>query len=148
MSGVLTATSKSVNPDFSISATSSCPPALTAPLFSALVTKCSGQKAITRLVLPTPLGSEMLPRIIWSACLASMPRLKISSTDWSNFGLSKLLTRSMAGSTAIGSVTCFLAASVYRLLRLTVTGMAVRRSLAGGKSSRPKAPTFGAVVCP
>jgi hypothetical protein len=31
-----------------------------------------------------PCGSDNDPRIIWSACLGSMPSEKISSTDWSN----------------------------------------------------------------
>jgi hypothetical protein len=77
--------------------------------------------AMTRLLLPTPCGSETELRIIWSACLGSMPRLKITSTDWSNFVGGKSFSASIAWSTGIGFTTGFSAAFLYRLDRRSTT---------------------------
>src|SRR5262249_25911700 len=76
--------SKSVQPSPWMRLISSSLPTKSAPASFALATLSPWQKTSTRTDLPTPCGSETLPRIIWSDCVASMPSDMWTSTVSSN----------------------------------------------------------------
>ena len=67
MSGVATTASKSIQPPWILS-TSSSPPTTSAPASSASFCFSAPAIASTRLLLPSPCGRTTVPRTIWSAC--------------------------------------------------------------------------------
>ena len=83
-SGVAMATSKSVQPPWIFSISSSVP-TKSAPASSALVAFSPAAKTATRTVLPVPFGRETVPRTSWSALRGSTPRRMATSTEASYF---------------------------------------------------------------
>ncbi len=83
MSGVATTASKSVQPPW-MRSTSSSPPTWSAP--ASCASRCLSGPAMTStfLVLPRPCGSTTVPRTIWSACLGSTPSRMDNATVSSN----------------------------------------------------------------
>ena len=84
MSGVATTASKSIQPPW-IFSTSSSPPTKSAPASCASFCFSPPAIASTLLLLPRPCGRTTVPRTIWSACFGSTPRRSASSTVSSNF---------------------------------------------------------------
>src|SRR5580765_937681 len=84
MSGVEITASKSVQLSFWIFSTISSPPTMSAPAASA--SRCFSPVAMTRTFFdfPRPCGKTTVPRTIWSACLGSTPRRRVTSTVSSN----------------------------------------------------------------
>src|SRR5947209_3699720 len=99
MSGVATATSKSVNPS-ETRLTRSSPPTMSAPASLASRSFSPAAKTATRTVFPVPRGRVTELRSCWSAWRTSMPRRMWASTVASNL----VIEVSLATATAcIGS---------------------------------------------
>ena len=97
MSGVATTASKSIQPPW-IFSTSSSPPTMSAPASCASFCFSPPAIASTRLLLPRPCGSTTVPRTIWSACFGSTPSRSASSTVSSNFANFTFCTSGIASS--------------------------------------------------
>src|SRR5687767_2312511 len=113
MSGVATTASKSIQPPWILS-TSSSPPTKSAPASCASFCLSPPAMARTRLVLPRPCGRTTVPRTIWSACFGSTPRRSAISTVSSNFANFTFCMRGIASSIVCGrSGTCCRAAANF-----------------------------------
>ena len=91
MSGVAIATSKSVKPSSTRSARSSAP-TTSAPASSASRALSPLAKTATVISLPSPCGSEIVPRSCWSAWRTFSPVRMCTSTVSSNFAVWNSLT--------------------------------------------------------
>ena len=93
------ATSKSSMPP-SIWAMRSSEPTKSAPASCASRAASPWANTATRALLPVPLGSDTVPRIIWSALRGSTPRRNAASTDSSKLRVAIAFTSSSASSGA------------------------------------------------
>ena len=99
MSGVAMALSKSSQFSLRTRSTRSSAPTKSAPASRASAARSPLAKTTTRRVLPVPLGSAQLERIIWSACFGLTPRRAATSTVSSNLVYLRVGSSSQASTT-------------------------------------------------
>ena len=79
------------------------------------------QKQTTRADLPIPCGSEIEPRMIWSACLGSIPSRMWISTVWSNFVGGNFFSTATASAIGSGASVFGFVSSIFRMRLLSGT---------------------------
>ncbi len=99
MSGVATATSKSLKPPLTRSIRSASP-TTSAPASCAARAASPRANTITRTVRPVPCGRLTVPRTFWSDFLGSTPSLMWISTVSLNFAVAFFFTSAAASSGA------------------------------------------------